>query len=80
MFLLTEIHQEQAVRKMLQDLPVLAELFHVHFKIGEGTFSSVYLATMKKLNDSRKFAIKHLVPTYPPARIQRELQCLRDIG
>lgn len=65
---------------MLDNLPVLRQLFNVHFKIGEGTFSNVYLATMKSSKDNKKFAIKHLIPTYPENRIARELQCLQEIG
>jgi cell division control protein 7 len=66
-------------------LPVLAEHFHVHRKIGEGTFSSVFLGTVKNINQdskhvAREFAIKHLVPTTLPSRTERELQCLQDIG
>lgn len=65
---------------MLDEIPVLKELFDIHYKVGEGTFSSVYLATMKSNYDSKKFAIKHIIPTYPPARIERELKCLQEIG
>jgi cell division control protein 7 len=66
-------------------LPVLAEQFHVHRKVGEGTFSSVFLGTLKNIDPnskhvSRQFAIKHLVPTSLPSRTERELQCLQDIG
>ncbi|KAF7987509.1 hypothetical protein HCN44_003271 [Aphidius gifuensis] len=75
-----ETYQEAAIEKMLDNLPVLRQLFNVHFKIGEGTFSNVYLATMKSSKESKKFAIKHLIPTYPENRIARELQCLQEIG
>jgi len=66
-------------------LPVLAEQFHVHRKVGEGTFSTVFLGTLKNISPSskhgaRQFAIKHLVPTTLPSRTERELQCLQDIG
>jgi cell division control protein 7 len=66
-------------------LPVLAEQFHVHWKVGEGTFSSVFLGTLKNIDPNskhvaRQFAIKHLVPTSLPSRTERELQCLQDIG
>ncbi|XP_034935324.1 cell division cycle 7-related protein kinase [Chelonus insularis] len=65
---------------LLKELPIIDELFEVHYKIGEGTFSSVYLATCKNKQNSRKFAIKHIIPTYPPDRIELELQCLQEIG
>lgn len=61
-------------------IPFLKELFHIHKKVGEGTFSSVYLATLKSSNGSKKYALKHLVPTCHIEKIERELQCLKQIG
>lgn len=52
----------------------------MHGKVGEGTFSSVYLATLKLSDGSKKFALKHLVPTRHPEKIERELQCMQQIG
>ncbi|XP_061721581.1 cell division cycle 7-related protein kinase-like [Cydia pomonella] len=64
---------------------ILAKAFEIHRKIGEGTFSSVYLGSIKQDasvadGDKRWFAIKHLVPTTHPTRVAHELRCLRDIG
>lgn len=61
-------------------VPLLNDLFHVHGKVGEGTFSSVFLATLKSSDGSKKFALKHLVPTRHPEKIERELQCMQQIG
>ncbi|XP_043668316.1 cell division cycle 7-related protein kinase-like isoform X2 [Vespula pensylvanica] len=61
-------------------IPFLKELFHIHKKVGEGTFSSVYLATLKSSNGSKKYALKHLVPTCHIEKIERELLCLKQIG
>ncbi|XP_076278911.1 cell division cycle 7-related protein kinase-like isoform X3 [Lasioglossum baleicum] len=61
-------------------IPLLKELFHIHGKVGEGTFSSVFLATLKSSNGSKKFALKHLVPTRHPEKIERELLCMQQIG
>ncbi|XP_050587683.1 cell division cycle 7-related protein kinase-like isoform X1 [Bombus affinis] len=61
-------------------IPLIKDLFHVHGKVGEGTFSSVYLATLKLSDGSKKFALKHLVPTRHPEKIERELQCMQQIG
>ncbi|CAL7951600.1 unnamed protein product [Xylocopa violacea] len=61
-------------------IPLIKDLFHVHGKVGEGTFSSVFLATLKSSNSSKKFALKHLVPTRHPEKIERELQCMQQIG
>ncbi|KAK9498996.1 hypothetical protein O3M35_003520 [Rhynocoris fuscipes] len=68
---------------LLEKLPILGEIFELHYKIGEGTFSSVYLASSKYCNDKGlkdQFAVKHLIPTCHPSRIVRELKCLQEIG
>uniref|UniRef100_A0A8D0L394 Cell division cycle 7-related protein kinase n=1 Tax=Sphenodon punctatus TaxID=8508 RepID=A0A8D0L394_SPHPU len=50
-------------------------------KIGEGTFSSVYLATARlQAGSEEKMALKHLIPTSHPLRIAAELQCLSVAG
>lgn len=61
-------------------IPQIKDLFHVHGKVGEGTFSSVFLATLKSSDGSKKFALKYLVPTRHPEKIERELQCMQQIG
>ncbi|XP_073984258.1 cdc7 kinase isoform X1 [Rhodnius prolixus] len=68
---------------LLEKLPVLGEIFDLHYKIGEGTFSNVYLASSKAHNEKGfkdQFAVKHLIPTCHPTRIVRELKCLQEIG
>jgi len=46
-----------------------------------GTFSSVYLADAKNCRSSRQqYALKHLIPTSHPSRIENELRCLKDLG
>lgn len=70
---------------MLKSLPRLDEIFEIHNCIGSGTFSSVYLSTLKSENDlafaeRQKFAIKYLLPTSHPKRIERELMCLQKAG
>ena len=76
---------EQQINELLHKLPKLDKIFDVHRKIGEGTFSSVYLGSLKQhagLKEPEKpwFAIKHLVPTAHPARIEHELRCLQEMG
>ena len=44
-----------------------------------GTFSNVYLAKMNKIPDEL-CALKHIIPTSGPGRIENELKCLQDIG
>lgn len=76
---------ENQIADLLQKLPKLDKIFEVHRKIGEGTFSSVYLGSLRQQaalspSEKRWFAIKHLVPTAHPARIEHELRCLQDMG
>ncbi|KAH8387206.1 hypothetical protein KR093_005488, partial [Drosophila rubida] len=75
----------EAIGDLLQRIPDIGHIFDVHSRIGNGTFSTVLLATLKReshLPDSkrRKFAIKHHIPTSHPDRIMKELQCMTDMG
>ncbi|XP_065203123.1 cell division cycle 7-related protein kinase-like [Planococcus citri] len=72
--------KDTLVEKLVNKLPELNQYFIVHKKIGEGTFSNVFVATSKVLEEKKKFAIKHLIPTSHPTRIIQELKCLKDIG
>lgn len=72
---------------LLNRLPELAKCFELHGKVGEGTFSSVFLGTLKPEVvrqfpelQSKRFAIKHLIPTILPKRVARELKFLNQIG
>ena len=58
-----------------KDIPQIANVFNILFKIGSGTFGSVYLATLKE-NSSKVFALKHIVPYCSSKRIQNEIECL----
>ncbi|XP_053326226.1 cell division cycle 7-related protein kinase isoform X2 [Spea bombifrons] len=69
------------IEKLYAAVPQLRNIFYVMSKIGEGTFSSVYLAIARlKSGEDKKFALKHLIPTSHPARIAAELQCLTLAG
>lgn len=69
------------IDKMYEFLPELKKYFQVMKKIGEGTFSSVFQA---KLRNNPKvdqlFALKHIIPTSHPSRIETELKCLQQLG
>ncbi|GBP78852.1 Cell division cycle 7-related protein kinase [Eumeta japonica] len=76
---------QKQIADLVQKLPKLDKLFQLHRKIGEGTFSSVYVASLRRQatlpeHERRLFAVKHLIPTAHPARVEHELRCLRDIG
>ncbi|XP_022070006.2 cell division cycle 7-related protein kinase isoform X1 [Acanthochromis polyacanthus] len=72
---------EMAIEFLYKAVPQLAKVFRIVDKIGEGTFSSVYLGEAQ-MRDGRKemFALKHLIPTSHPTRIAAELQCLTVAG
>lgn len=75
----------EAISDLLQRIPNIGQIFDVHSRIGNGTFSTVLLATLRReshLPDGmrRKFAIKHHIPTSHPDRIMKELQCMTDMG
>uniref|UniRef100_A0A8C5RQ57 Protein kinase domain-containing protein n=1 Tax=Laticauda laticaudata TaxID=8630 RepID=A0A8C5RQ57_LATLA len=69
------------IEKLYQAVPQLANVFRIKGKIGEGTFSSVYLAVGQLRGGlEEKVALKHLIPTSHPVRIAAELQCLIIAG
>uniref|UniRef100_A0A4W3HK54 non-specific serine/threonine protein kinase n=1 Tax=Callorhinchus milii TaxID=7868 RepID=A0A4W3HK54_CALMI len=75
----TEIKMD--IDRLYEAVPQLSKMFLIEDKIGEGTFSSVYLASAQlKSGLIEKFALKHLIPTSHPVRIAAELQCLAIAG
>ncbi|XP_067394594.1 cell division cycle 7-related protein kinase [Emydura macquarii macquarii] len=69
------------IEKIYEAVPQLVNVFKIKEKIGEGTFSSVYLATAQlQAGCEEKMALKHLIPTSHPLRIAAELQCLTVAG
>uniref|UniRef100_A0A3B5LFI1 non-specific serine/threonine protein kinase n=1 Tax=Xiphophorus couchianus TaxID=32473 RepID=A0A3B5LFI1_9TELE len=79
-FLLQE-DVELDIQSLYKAVPQLSKVFLITDKIGEGTFSSVYLGEAQ-MHDGRRemFALKHLIPTSHPTRIAAELQCLTLAG
>uniref|UniRef100_A0A8C0U4Q0 Protein kinase domain-containing protein n=1 Tax=Cyanistes caeruleus TaxID=156563 RepID=A0A8C0U4Q0_CYACU len=69
------------IEKLYEAVPQLVNVFKIKEKIGEGTFSSVYLATAQlQTGHEEQMALKHLIPTSHPLRIAAELQCLTVAG
>lgn len=73
------------IAELKRQIPEVDRIFIVHRRIGEGTFSSVFLASLKShehkpMNKKRLFAVKHLIPTSHPRRIAQELRCMKEIG
>uniref|UniRef100_A0A8B9L011 non-specific serine/threonine protein kinase n=1 Tax=Astyanax mexicanus TaxID=7994 RepID=A0A8B9L011_ASTMX len=72
---------EMDIEYLYEVVPQLSRVFRITDKIGEGTFSSVYLGEAQMTDGRReKFALKHLIPTSHPVRIAAELQCLTVAG
>ena len=59
---------------MFKWLP-FSPVFDLVEEIGEGTFSTVYLAARRGGGGAR-VALKHLVPTSKPSRIAMEVECM----
>ncbi|KAK7945330.1 hypothetical protein WMY93_001058 [Mugilogobius chulae] len=69
------------IELLCKAIPQIGKVFSITDKIGEGTFSSVYLGEAQMHDGTRqKFALKHLIPTSHPTRIAAELQCLSVAG
>ncbi|XP_070532099.1 cell division cycle 7-related protein kinase-like [Ptychodera flava] len=72
---------KQDMDKLSKSISKLGETFEITNKIGSGTFSAVYSAKLKAYpHVDTTFALKHLVPTSHPSRIESELRCLHTIG
>ncbi|XP_077986264.1 cell division cycle 7-related protein kinase-like [Glandiceps talaboti] len=72
---------KQDIDKLMTSVPKLDEIFTISNKIGEGTFSAVYSAKLKTYPQiDTEFALKHIIPTSHPSRIESELRCLQLIG
>ncbi|XP_073828576.1 cell division cycle 7-related protein kinase-like isoform X2 [Musca autumnalis] len=83
--LISRNKNEEAINDLRTRIPEIENIFDIHSRIGNGTFSTVLLGTLKKEanrpeNQRRKFAIKHHIPTSHPDRIMKELQCMAKIG
>ena len=63
------------VRTLFLGLPISSR-FSLCEQIGEGTFSTVYLA-QDSATRQHQLALKHLVPTSKPARIMMEAKCMK---
>ncbi|XP_048774454.1 cell division cycle 7-related protein kinase-like [Ostrea edulis] len=72
---------QEEIECLYEFVPEVDHHFVVLDKIGEGTFSSVFLAQLKHYKElPQKFALKHIIPTSHPCRIEGELRCLQEIG
>ncbi|XP_052790147.1 cell division cycle 7-related protein kinase-like isoform X2 [Mya arenaria] len=75
------IDVQEEIDCLYEFVPEVEEHFLVVDKIGEGTFSSVFLAKMRHYPEiEQMFALKHIIPTSHPSRIEGELKCLQEIG
>ncbi|XP_059146496.1 cell division cycle 7-related protein kinase-like [Physella acuta] len=73
--------EDAEISALYNAIPEVANHFTITCKIGEGAFSCVYLAKLKHYPEvNEMFALKHIIPTTHPSRIQNELTCLLKIG
>lgn len=73
------------VADLKSQIPDIDKHFKIHHRIGEGTFSTVFLTSLRCHENvppkrRRFFALKYLVPTSHPKRVAQELRCLKEIG
>lgn len=60
---------------VFSNIPEVADHFNIESQIGAGTFGTVYVALLKN-NPNKWYALKHIVPTCIPSRIENEIKCL----
>lgn len=73
--LCTEVKPCSLETMFMKNIPQITNTFNILFKVGSGTFGSVYAASLKN-HSSKLFAIKHIVPYCSLRRIQNEIECL----
>jgi len=74
-----ESEQSNIATDLKENFPIIRNNFNVLSKVGEGTFSKVYVAQFKSYPDE-VVAIKYIVPTSSPTKIKNELACLQTLG
>ncbi|XP_041368414.1 cell division cycle 7-related protein kinase-like [Gigantopelta aegis] len=75
------IDVQEEIDCLYEFVPEVSQHFRIIEKIGEGTFSSVFRAKLKcHPQVEEQFALKHIIPTSHPTRIEGELRCLQQIG
>nr|KAG5693392.1 hypothetical protein BaRGS_009865 [Batillaria attramentaria] len=75
------VEVQQEIDDLCHFVPEVSQHFKIINKIGEGTFSSVFLARLRHHPEIQDmFALKHIIPTSHPNRILGELRCLQLIG
>ncbi|XP_067661829.1 cell division cycle 7-related protein kinase-like [Haliotis asinina] len=75
------IDVQEEIECLYEFVPEVAQHFRIVNKIGEGTFSSVFQACLRHHPEvKQQFALKHIIPTSHPSRIEGELRCLQEIG
>ena len=67
------------IQELYYLFPKIKENIIVEKKVGQGTFSFVYLGRFKR-NENEKVALKYIIPTSAPTRTKQEIECLLNIG
>uniref|UniRef100_T1IR16 non-specific serine/threonine protein kinase n=1 Tax=Strigamia maritima TaxID=126957 RepID=T1IR16_STRMM len=74
------IAQQDTDSEMPECIPQIKQHFNIIRKVGEGTFSNVFLAKAKNKPSSEQIALKYIVPTCHPSRTANEFKCLKNFG
>lgn len=67
------------IQELYHLFPEIKEHIRVVKKVGQGTFSFVYLGNFVE-NEEEKLALKYIIPTSSPSRSKQEIDCLLNIG
>lgn len=68
-----------SIDELYHIFPEISNQIVVEKKVGQGTFSYVYLGYFHK-NNEEKVALKYIIPTSSPSRTKQEIECLLSFG
>ena len=62
-------------KSLINQIPIIQSTFNIKSKIAQGTFGRVFLASLREC-PSTLYALKYILPTCAPQRIEKEIKCL----
>lgn len=60
---------------MINTIPKVVDNFNIESKVGSGSFGTVYAAFLKQ-NPVKRYALKHIIPTYFLGKVESEIKYL----
>jgi cell division control protein 7 len=67
------------IEELYHLFPEIKQNINIEKKVGQGTFSFVYLGHFHK-RPAERVALKYIIPTSSPNRTKQEIECLLNIG